>query len=41
MKRQEAYNAMLRGMMQDLANISTKAIHDHLQDFVVTAPVIG
>ena len=36
-----AYGALLNGMMQDLNANLENAIHDHLRDFVVTAPIIG
>lgn len=38
--KQDAYRKLLTGLMQDLSRNLNDAIHDHLQNFVVTAPIL-
>jgi hypothetical protein len=40
-EKQAAYNTMLNGMIQDLDRYLDQAIHEHMKDFIVGAPVIG
>jgi len=40
-EKQDAYNTLLSGMMQDLDKYLDQAIHDHMKDFIVNDPVIG
>jgi hypothetical protein len=40
-EKRDAYGALLNGLMQDLNTYLEQAIHEHMQDFIVTAPVIG
>jgi hypothetical protein len=39
-ERQDAYTRVLNGLMHDLGVNLDAAIHDHIGDFVVTAPVL-
>jgi hypothetical protein len=39
MERHEAYNRLIEGMMADLNANLDQSIHEHLQDFIITAPV--
>ena len=40
-EKRDAYRALLNGLMQDLNNYIDQAIHDHMGQFIVTAPIIG
>ncbi len=39
-ERQNAYTKLLNGLMHDLGNNVRGGIHDHINNFVITAPVI-
>jgi len=40
-ERQDAYNNLIDGMLQDLDKYLDQAIHDHMRDFITSDPVIG
>ena len=40
-EKRDAYRALLNGLMQDLNNYIDQAIHGHMNEFIVTAPIIG
>jgi len=40
-EKRDAYRALLNGLMQDLNNYIDQAIHSHMSEFIVTAPIIG
>ena len=39
-ERQNAYVKVLNGLMHDLAHNIDTSIHDHMQNFVITAPIM-